>query len=96
MLPHILCDWFQTEWKENELKIGGFKKCYFFHIHQFSILKKLLDLAHGKLMQKSWMWLNNLYGCQAVLKKVISELKCIFSLPHDHFKGINLTHYKLW
>ena len=47
------------------------------HIHQFSILKKIQNLAHENLV--NWMagrWLN-LSGCQAVLKKVILVLKKI-------------------
>ena len=35
---------------EFELKIGGFKKCKFSQLHQLSILKKLLDLAHENLV----------------------------------------------
>ena len=68
MLPHNLClisMGMGKKWKLVDLKMS------FFQIHQFSILKKLWDLAHEnleKMTQRARMWLN-LYACQAVQKK---------------------------
>ena len=58
------------------------KKKFVFQIHQLSIffLQNFRDWLlgeHNKLMQRALMWLN-LYGCQAVQRKLKKGLKMHF------------------